>query len=58
MWRVTTITMAALLCVSCGGGIDSYADAIEAQAEVMEEMTPYFHDLYGNPSSMHSFVPS
>jgi cysteine desulfurase len=23
--------------------------------EVVEEMTPYFHDLYGNPSSMHTF---
>jgi cysteine desulfurase len=23
--------------------------------EVLEEMTPYFHELYGNPSSMHSF---
>ncbi|MBW2646808.1 MAG: cysteine desulfurase NifS [Deltaproteobacteria bacterium] len=23
--------------------------------EVAEEMLPYFHDLYGNPSSMHSF---
>lgn len=23
--------------------------------EVMEEMLPFFHDLYGNPSSMHSF---
>ena len=23
--------------------------------EVMEEMLPYFHDLYGNPSSMHTF---
>ncbi|MEE9403219.1 MAG: cysteine desulfurase NifS [Desulfobacteria bacterium] len=23
--------------------------------EVLEEMVPYFHDLYGNPSSMHSF---
>ncbi len=23
--------------------------------EVLEEMLPYFHDLYGNPSSMHSF---
>ena len=22
---------------------------------VVEEMAPYFHDLYGNPSSMHSF---
>ena len=24
-------------------------------AEVLEEMMPYFHDLYGNPSSAHSF---
>jgi cysteine desulfurase len=23
--------------------------------EVLEEMLPYFHDLYGNPSSMHNF---
>ena len=23
--------------------------------EVLEEMLPYFHDLYGNPSSAHSF---
>jgi len=23
--------------------------------EVVEEMLPYFHDLYGNPSSMHFF---
>ena len=23
--------------------------------EVLEEMLPYFHDFYGNPSSMHSF---
>ena len=23
--------------------------------EVVEAMVPYFHDLYGNPSSMHSF---
>jgi cysteine desulfurase len=23
--------------------------------EVLEEMLPYFHELYGNPSSMHSF---
>ncbi len=23
--------------------------------EVLEEMLPYFHELYGNPSSMHTF---
>jgi cysteine desulfurase len=27
----------------------------QAAPEVVEEMLPYFHDLYGNPSSMHSF---
>ena len=23
--------------------------------EVLEEMMPYFHELYGNPSSAHTF---
>ncbi len=27
----------------------------QVAAEVLEEMLPYFHDLYGNPSSAHSF---
>ena len=27
----------------------------QVAAEVLEAMLPYFHDLYGNPSSMHSF---
>jgi len=27
----------------------------QVASEVLEEMLPYFHDLYGNPSSMHSF---
>ncbi len=27
----------------------------QVASEVMEVMTPYFHDYYGNPSSMHSF---
>jgi len=27
----------------------------QTAAEVVEEMSPFFHDLYGNPSSMHSF---
>ena len=27
----------------------------QAAEEVVEAMLPYFHDLYGNPSSMHTF---
>ena len=27
----------------------------QVASEVLEEMLPYFHDLYGNPSSAHSF---
>jgi cysteine desulfurase len=27
----------------------------QVAAEVMDVMAPYFRDLYGNPSSMHSF---
>ncbi len=27
----------------------------QVAAEVLEAMLPYFRDLYGNPSSMHSF---
>src|SRR5512136_958818 len=27
----------------------------QAAPEVLEEMLPYFHELYGNPSSMHTF---
>lgn len=34
--------------------LDNNATTMVA-GEVLDEMLPYFHDLYGNPSSMHSF---
>ncbi len=34
--------------------LDNNATTMVAQ-EVLDEMLPYFHDYYGNPSSMHSF---
>ena len=27
----------------------------KVDTEVLEEMLPYFSEMYGNPSSMHSF---
>jgi cysteine desulfurase len=34
--------------------LDNNATTMVA-SEVLDEMLPYFHDFYGNPSSMHSF---
>jgi cysteine desulfurase len=34
--------------------LDNNATTMVA-SEVLDEMLPYFHDYYGNPSSMHSF---
>lgn len=34
--------------------LDNNATTMVAR-EVLDEMLPYFHDYYGNPSSMHSF---
>lgn len=34
--------------------LDNNATTMVA-GEVLDEMLPYFHDFYGNPSSMHSF---
>jgi len=34
--------------------LDNNATTMVAR-EVLDEMLPYFHDFYGNPSSMHSF---
>ena len=33
-----TVAILGLLCAGCGGGVDSYEDGMEAQADVMEEI--------------------
>ncbi|UCG72367.1 MAG: hypothetical protein JSV45_14150 [Chromatiales bacterium] len=38
MWRTLMAAGLGALLLSCGGGIDSYADAVDAQAEIMQEM--------------------
>ena len=38
MWRITMIALTAWLCSACSGGISSYEDAFEAQADIMSEM--------------------
>ena len=38
MWRNLMVAGMGALLAACGGGIDSYADAVNAQAEIMEEM--------------------
>lgn len=38
MWRIAVITLSGLVITSCGGGIGSYEDGMEAQADLMGEM--------------------
>lgn len=38
MTLVAMVTAGAALCVSCGSGVSSYAEGIEMQAGIMEEM--------------------
>lgn len=38
MWRTTAIIATGFLVASCGSGIGSYEEGMEAQAELMEEM--------------------
>ncbi len=38
MRRVLMVMMVAVMCASCGGGINSYEDAMDAQVEIMEDM--------------------
>ena len=38
MRRMATLMVVGLMLSSCGGGIDSYEDGMEAQADLMEEM--------------------
>lgn len=45
MWRVITLIASGLLISACGGGIGSYEEGIEAQAEVMLEMVSVLEDV-------------
>ena len=38
MWRAIFLAVISLQCIACSGGISSYEEAVEAQADVMEEM--------------------
>ena len=38
MWRNLAITLAAVVLASCGGGINSYEDAMNAQSDIMRDM--------------------
>jgi preprotein translocase subunit SecF len=38
MWRILIVTIVGSLCTACSGGISSYEEGIEAQAEIMVEM--------------------
>jgi hypothetical protein len=38
MRRIAALMIVGLMLSSCGGGIDSYEDGMEAQADLMEEM--------------------
>ncbi len=45
MWRIITVIASGLLFSACGGGIGSYEEGIEAQAEVMQEMVSVLEDV-------------
>jgi len=51
MWRVQIIAVWGLLCASCGGGINSYEDGVEAQAEIMSEMIDILEDVTDQTSA-------
>lgn len=38
MWRVIKIGVLSVMIASCGGGIDTYEEGVEAQVQVMEDM--------------------
>jgi hypothetical protein len=38
MWQLLLLIFSSLLVAACGGGIDSFEDGVDAQADVMREM--------------------
>ena len=51
MLRVMTISALSLILTACGGGIDSYEEGLEAQAELMREMIGVLEDVNDEASA-------
>jgi len=51
MWRVLMVIASGLLISACGGGIGSYEEGMEAQAEVMLEMVSVLEDVKDESSA-------
>ena len=45
MWRILLMAASGLIISACGGGIGSYEEGIEAQADVMMEMVSVLEDV-------------
>ena len=51
MWRIIIVVASSLFIAACGGGIGSYEEAFEAQADVMLEMVDVLKDVNDESSA-------